>query len=263
MRAVRGAYLASDPTSLRVLDVGSGAEPGMLTYRDLFPGPAFEYVGLDLEPGHNVDLVPGDPFAWPEIPTDHFDAVISGQTFEHCPYPWITTAEIARVLRPGGLLAVIAPSKGMVHRYPLDCWRFYPDSWAALCAYVGLELVEEFTEPTSWRLLIPGVYWGDSVGVARKPMLAEGDESAAFHKRLEAIMATRTDMPAPSVGVGEAGARYAKTHVLATSAMAAHPAFVMHRLNPHLSKRWPLNRLKRAAVRANGRRALARGAMKG
>ncbi len=46
------------------------------------------------------------------------------------------------MLTPDGLVAVIAPSGGYVHQYPLDCWRFYPDSWGALCAYVGLTLEE-------------------------------------------------------------------------------------------------------------------------
>jgi hypothetical protein len=157
-------------------------------------------------------------------------------------------------------LAIIVPSKGRVHRFPLDCWRFYPDSWAAVCAYVGLELVETFTEPTSWRLVIPGIYWGDTMMVARKPVLSEGDESAAFQKRLEAIVATRLALPQPSPGPGPAGDEYAQTHVLALSAMVAHPFIVLRRLNPDLKRRWPLKKVRRRIGYRNARRALARGA---
>jgi SAM-dependent methyltransferase len=255
MRAFCTAYVKAGSS---VLDVGSGGEVDILSYRPLFDD--CEYVGLDIEPGHNVDLVPADPFAWPEIETDSFDVVISGQTFEHNPYFWITAAEIARVLRPGGLVAVIAPSKGMVHRYPLDCWRFYPDSWSAICRYVGLELLEGFTEPSSWRLAIPGIYWGDAMMVGRKPLLAEGDEYAAFHKRLDAIVMTRTEMPDQSKGPGPAGSEYASTHVLAVGIMASHPLMVLKRLNPHPRQRWPFNAIRRRAVKRNGRLALERGA---
>jgi hypothetical protein len=37
-----------------------------------------------------------------------------------------------RILRPSGLLYINAPSNGPYHRYPVDCWRFYPDSGLAL-----------------------------------------------------------------------------------------------------------------------------------
>ena len=37
-----------------------------------------------------------------------------------------------RVLKPAGLLYINAPSNGDYHRYPVDCWRFFPDSGVAL-----------------------------------------------------------------------------------------------------------------------------------
>ncbi len=123
VRAFRDAYLAPPA---RVLDVGSRSEHGHDSHRPIFAG--FDYVGLDTIEGPNVDFVPADPYCWSEIPTESFDAVVCGQVIEHNPYFWITTAEIARVLRPGGMLCLTAPSSGGVHRFPLDCWRFYPDS---------------------------------------------------------------------------------------------------------------------------------------
>ena len=33
----------------------------------------------------------------------------------------------SRVLVPGGLACIIAPGAQGVHRFPVDCWRFYPD----------------------------------------------------------------------------------------------------------------------------------------
>jgi hypothetical protein len=37
-----------------------------------------------------------------------------------------------RVLKPEGLFYLNVPSNGAFHRYPVDCWRFYPDSGRAL-----------------------------------------------------------------------------------------------------------------------------------
>ena len=187
-RAFRDAYLTGGE---RVLDVGSMAHLEHDSYRPIFAG--CEYVGLDLAPGPNVDLVPADPFSWAEIASGSFDVVISGQTFEHNPYPWVTLAEIARVLRPGGVVFVTAPSRGPVHRFPLDCWRFYPDSAAALCGYVGLELVETFTES--------GTEWGDWMMIARATEVDPG--------RLEQIVRTRAALPVvDTAGPGPVAATY-------------------------------------------------------
>lgn len=216
MRAFRNVYLkpiAEHP--VRVLDVGSGTIPGTPSYRDLLAGPDFEYVGLDIEEGPNVDRVPADPFSWGELATESFDVVISGQTFEHNPFFWITAAEIARVLAQDGLVAIIAPSAGHVHRFPLDCWRFYPDSWAAICAYVGLELAESFTErPGRDRPIGGSRHWLDAMMVARKPLLVGKVEEDAFYARLGAIVATR---PASSLAAplgGPAEEAYRAAHLL-------------------------------------------------
>jgi SAM-dependent methyltransferase len=194
-QAFRDAYLTAEA---RVLDVGSMSHLAQDSYRPIFAG--FDYVGLDIAEGPNVDVVPADPYSWTEIPSGSFDAVISGQTFEHNPFFWLTMAEMTRVLRPGGLAWVSAPSRGRVHRYPLDCWRFYPDAAAALTAYVGLELVESYVEPQRDRA-VKGAMWGDFVMVARRPM--ECDEG-----RLAAITATRLPFPKPAGQEGPSIAAY-------------------------------------------------------
>src|SRR5271155_971762 len=260
IRAFRNAYIADDGNRVRVLDVGSGCNKEDRSYRDLFPGPIFEYVGLDLEPGHNVDLVPGDPFAWIELAAESVDIVVSGQTFEHNPYFWITAAEIARVLVPGGLAAVVAPSTGRVHRFPLDCWRFYPDSWSSVCAYVGLDLLEGFTEGKSWRKVIPGVYWGDSMMVSRKPALDDAVTAKHFYDRLDAIVATRVPVPARTLGPGKAGTAYERSHTLPWTHMVGHLGYLAQKplkLSPHLPQQ--LKRVRRRIMARGGRRAVQRG----
>lgn len=148
-----------DPSrSLRVLDVGSADVNG--SYRPLFDKPRWRYTGADMAPGRNVDHVLRDPYRW-ELPRHSFDLVISGQAFEHIEYYWRTWHQVVRVLRPGGLIFLLAPSRGPEHRYPVDCWRFYPDGYRALARLEGLEVLEV---QTHWDN-----YWGDTVGAFRKP----------------------------------------------------------------------------------------------
>jgi SAM-dependent methyltransferase len=151
--------------SLRVADLGSQDVNG--SYRPLFDRPGWQYTGIDLVAGENVDVVLPSPYRLP-FSAEHFDVVVSGQAFEHVEFFWLTWMEMARLIKPGGLILLIAPSRGPEHRYPTDCWRFYPDGYGALAKYAGLELVEVATDwvPAPEDDSAP---WGDSVGVFRKP----------------------------------------------------------------------------------------------
>ena len=148
---------------LDILDFGSQVVDSQgQSYRPLFNAPGWQYKGLDIEAGHNVDIVVADAYNWAEVPSDSVDVVISGQALEHVEFFWASTFEIVRVLRPGGLAVLVAPSGGFEHRYPVDCWRFYRDGFVALNDYVGCELVDAFTD---WGNLD----WEDSILVLRKP----------------------------------------------------------------------------------------------
>jgi SAM-dependent methyltransferase len=169
----------------RILEVGSQSYEGQASYRSLIDAEVCDYTGLDLSMGSNVDIVPAMPFVWNELPDACFDVCISGQTFEHNPFFWVTASEMARVLVPGGWLCLIAPGAGPVHRYPMDCWRFYPDAWSALCALVGLELVETYWEPDSAAPLVQGGEWRDALLIARKPLVESGSFAGAAERRAQ------------------------------------------------------------------------------
>ncbi len=108
----------------RVLDVGSYDVNG--TYREMINALGWDYTGLDTQEGPNVDIAAADPFHYP-IEPDSFDVVISGQTMEHVTAIWLWIPELVRVLRPGGLLAIVTHWNHPLHRYPFDCWRIFPD----------------------------------------------------------------------------------------------------------------------------------------
>lgn len=167
MEKFRDRYLTSRQTDpIKILDLGS-TEMGAC-YRPIFERPAWSYVGVDLTPGPNVDVVLTEAYHWREFPADSVDVLISGQVLEHVAYFWITALEISRVLRPGGLACLIAPSSGPEHRYPVDCWRFYPDGMRAIAAFARLECLEVYT---NWdNNGDPGSdLWHDTVVVLRKP----------------------------------------------------------------------------------------------
>lgn len=145
MKYFRENYLDSRAgEALTILDLGSMDVNG--SYRELFDRPQWRYIGVDMTAGNNVDIVLQNPYAWREVGTDSIDVLISGQAFEHMEYFWITILEIARILKPGGICCIIAPSSGYEHRYPVDCWRFYPDGFAALARFARLRKLEVFSQ---------------------------------------------------------------------------------------------------------------------
>ena len=149
---------------LSVIDIGSYDVNG--SYRTLYQNPGWSYLGLDLGEGPGVDLVLQSPYKFPLRPCS-VDLVVSGQAFEHIEYFWQTWLEIVRVLKPGGLAFLLAPSRGPEHRYPQDCWRFYPDAYRALAKLGDCDLLEVSTDWEPHQ--DPGSsHWGDTVGVFRK-----------------------------------------------------------------------------------------------
>ena len=161
MGRVLPAYL-DRAAPLRILDVGSKSVNVNFrhTYRE-HVAPAWTYVGCDMDAGENVDRVQAEPYRLP-AEDEEFDVVISGQCLEHVGEPWTMVREMARVVRPGGLLINTAPWQWNIHRYPVDCWRILPDGWTALYEWVGLKPLAAWTVAR------------DSWGVARRPRKQEG-----------------------------------------------------------------------------------------
>jgi SAM-dependent methyltransferase len=156
-----------------VVELGSQDVNGSL--RDHCPA-GVHYIGLDVMPAKGVDLVV-DPDASLPLASEIADAIVTSSAFEHDVCFWDTFLELIRVLRPGGLLYLNAPANGDFHRYPLDCWRFYPDAGVAMVRWAArrgtrIELIESFIGlPQAER-------WADFVAVFRKtggaPLIHQG-----------------------------------------------------------------------------------------
>lgn len=117
--------------SPQVVEIGARNVNGSL--RAIAPAHA-RYLGVDLEAAPGVDVVLADPYKLP-FPDESVDVVLSSSCFEHSEFFWESFLEIQRVLKPEGLLYMNVPSNGDFHRYPVDCWRFYPDSGLALAKW--------------------------------------------------------------------------------------------------------------------------------
>ena len=99
---------------------------------------------------------------------------------------WVLFLEIMRILKPHGLLYLNAPSNGVFHRYPVDCWRFYPDSGRALVTWAkrnGMNpaLLESFISEQV------GDQWNDFVAIFVK----DGSEA---HRHCKRILVDREDL---------------------------------------------------------------------
>jgi SAM-dependent methyltransferase len=126
-----------------IIDVGSYDVNG--TYRNDIP-PKWKYKGVDIKEGPNVDIVMSDPKKIP-IDDNFSDIVISGQCIEHCRTPWILVEEMSRILKKDGLCFITAPATWWEHRFPIDCFRYYPDGMRSLMEEAGLTVLDTYVSP--------------------------------------------------------------------------------------------------------------------
>lgn len=179
---------------LRIVDVGSLDVNGC--YRELFSAPNWEYVGIDVTPGPNVDVVVPEEGSWMfnsegmpmsynprrrqyTVPSEEhnsfcsspqydkeklkllsmpFDVIISGQCLEHVRKPWLWIKQISQLAKFNGLIWITAPNTWCFHEYPIDCWRVWPDGLRALFDEAGFETLEAYTT---------GPEGYDTVGIAK------------------------------------------------------------------------------------------------
>lgn len=118
----------------RVLDVGCGHMP----YRSLFDGRCAEYLGCDEFPAaEGVVRCPAQELAFP----DHsFDAVVCFQVLEHVTEPWLVVPELARVVKPGGIVLITVPFVFPHHSSPHDFYRYTHEGLRFLAERSGMSV---------------------------------------------------------------------------------------------------------------------------
>ena len=110
----------------KVIDIGSN---------DINGGPhkyvnASEYVGVDLGPGTNVNLVSRGEEV--QLPSGYFDVAMSSECFEHAPTWRAILLNMIRMTRPGGLVAFSCATTGRPEHEPLDPMVVLRRSWLFL-----------------------------------------------------------------------------------------------------------------------------------
>jgi len=116
----------------RVLEVGSRYVNGSVKPIVELVKPS-EYVGIDMLPGRNVDLVLPVEKLLSHFPPARFDIVISTETLEHIADWRSAIVSMKAVLSPLGEIFLTVPSRGFpYHEYPCDYWRFEVDDLRAI-----------------------------------------------------------------------------------------------------------------------------------
>ncbi len=130
-------FAASLGAGARVMDAGAG---------ECRHAPFFarqRYVSVDLGVGDarwdygKLDVVADLtrlPFA-----AESFDAGLSVVTLEHVRDPGLVLGEMARVLRPGGRVLLVAPQEWEIHQAPHDYYRYTRYGLDHLLAGAGFE----------------------------------------------------------------------------------------------------------------------------
>lgn len=181
----------------KILEIGSLDVNGSLRQ---FQPEGSHYLGVDLEAGNGVDMIvkPGQPLPFAD---GSFDLVLASSVFEHDPAFWNTFLDLVRLLREGGMLYINAPSNGLVHRYPEDHWRFYPDSGRALERWAAsqdmeVRLIESFIAPRNKD------NWNDFVAVFRKGSDEGGLPGRFIHAEVEGFNVWTIGATEPLKSVG-------------------------------------------------------------
>ena len=183
-RRLRAAITSESDRPFGVmLDAGCGQKP----YAPLFKRVS-KYIGMEYAPGSgyrgNSADVYGDGAAIP-LATASVDSVLCTEVLEHVPDPDAVVREIARVLKPGGVVVCTAPFAYPVH----DQYYFYsysPSTVATLMKRHGLEVVR--SQPLSGTgvtlAILFNLYWFEMgfmwtkwlypIGLVLRPLLLLG-----------------------------------------------------------------------------------------
>lgn len=105
-----------------LVDIGCGTRQ----YEALFRPHVRRYIGLEYPnvfSRHTPYDMAGDALHLP-YKTNAIDTVLSNQVLEHVREPWTMITEIARILKPEGVLILTAPHIWGLHNEPYDYFRF-------------------------------------------------------------------------------------------------------------------------------------------
>ena len=147
----------------RVLELGTKRTlPDLSTRHDsLFPH-ASEYLGTDIEPDVDVDIIADVHRLSQTMGHDSFDVIFTDAGFEHFKYPHLAAHEIMKTLRIGGLIFAQTHQTFPVHAVPYDYFRFSTDAMRSLfgtrmgmsihaCGYASPAAIYSRVDPDGYK----------------------------------------------------------------------------------------------------------------
>ncbi|MGK5111549.1 MULTISPECIES: methyltransferase domain-containing protein [unclassified Geodermatophilus] len=161
------------------VDLAARVAPGRVLGLDVAPAPLDEARAAAERAGVPVEFAVGDVYAL-EAADDSYDVVHAHQVLQHLTEPVAALREMARVCRPGGLVAVRDVDYGVVSWFPaddgLDRWlELYrqvhrrngsePDAGRRLLSWAHAAGLRDVTATTSsWCFATPAEreWWGAS-----------------------------------------------------------------------------------------------------
>lgn len=136
LKIFRDKYASKLPSPVTILDIGSryfGREK-ISPYRNVFSDARYNYTGMDMTPGNNVDIVGYESITKP------YDCVISTYVLEHVKKPWDWLKNLVPFFK--NYICIIAPFGYKKHSYPVDTYRYFPDGLEDLFEYAGIKKLE-------------------------------------------------------------------------------------------------------------------------
>jgi SAM-dependent methyltransferase len=159
----------------RVLDAGSGNTNEQRIRAELIAtGAALQT--LDFMAGDGIDLVAD--ITSTGLPSASYDVVVCLQVLEHVQEPAAVCRELARLVKPGGLVAISAPQSYWLHNLPYHYFHFTREGLALLCHEAGLE--PQVLEPQGGHFMLVGHMLHYTCRVLEQR--ARGNNWAAFCK---------------------------------------------------------------------------------
>jgi SAM-dependent methyltransferase len=102
------------------LDAGCGTQP----FRSLVERQVERYLSYDIEARSGpIDFI-GDLEDMHAVGERSIDVALCSEVLEHVPHPQVALRELARTIRPGGVLVLTVPFLARLHEEPHDYFRY-------------------------------------------------------------------------------------------------------------------------------------------
>ncbi len=95
-----------------------------------------------------------------DVPQEAFDSAICLEVLEHVSNPFVAVGEIAKLLKPGGVLILSVPHLSRVHEAPHDYFRYTRYGIQSVLESSGFEFLE--MRPTSSLFSFLGHQWASA-----------------------------------------------------------------------------------------------------